>query len=175
MPRYRIDQCAIPEANTLGYHSQQTALSESHAGFPVGGGKMIAAFNAAGTASPYILAVGTIGTVTTAAVPPIYEGTARAWPTYERFLALARDWRDATRFSSDLTEIYLHPAYQRIIGMGPVALSWILDELEAEGGLWFWALEMIADENPAADVEPGDVEAMRQAWLAWAGRLVPHQ
>ena len=85
-----------------------------------------------------------------------------------RFTALAESWRRDTRFCSSLSEIYFHPAYQRIIGMGPVVLPLIFTRLRADLEMWFWALQSITAKNPAADASPGDVVAMRRAWLRWA-------
>jgi hypothetical protein len=85
----------------------------------------------------------------------------------ERFNQLAREWLDDTAASSSLTDKALHPAYQRIIGMGPVAITMVLEELERELGHWFWALGALApdDENPAEDAS--DLEDARASWLKW--------
>ena len=84
------------------------------------------------------------------------------------FDQLAKEWRRETRFASDLTEVFLNRAYQRIIGMGPSAIPLIVESLRTRLDLWFWALEAIAGENPAEYVEVGDLEAKREAWLLWA-------
>jgi hypothetical protein len=59
----------------------------------------------------------------------------------------------------------MHPAYQKIIGMGWDAVPFILNEMQQRGGHWLWALYAITDEDPA----PQDAtfrEAV-QAWLEW--------
>ena len=62
----------------------------------------------------------------------------------------------------------MHPAYQKIIGMGEPAVPLILKDL-AENGPddWFWALTAIADDNPITEDIAGDMNAMTAAWLQW--------
>src|SRR5688572_11014345 len=50
----------------------------------------------------------------------------------ERFARLFCEWKDATRFSSSITESAMHPAYQQIIGMGKDAIPLIIAELRKE-------------------------------------------
>lgn len=40
------------------------------------------------------------------------------------------------------------PSCQRIIGMGPVVVPLILEELRREPDHWFWALEMLTEDDP---------------------------
>ena len=82
-----------------------------------------------------------------------------------RFDALVRDWKRDTRYTSSLTKIVMHPAYQAIIGMGKPALPFIFAELQRNGGHWFWALHAITQEDPAQDSD--DFETAAHAWLAW--------
>jgi hypothetical protein len=83
------------------------------------------------------------------------------------FVRLAEQWRRETLAMSSLTDMVLHPAYYQIIGMGPVALPWILGELQEGGGHWFLALRAIARENPVAPQDRGKVKKMSEAWLKW--------
>ena len=83
----------------------------------------------------------------------------------QRFNALADQWRNDTLFLSSVDKMAIHPAYQRIIGMGPQALPLILRELQASPDHWFWALHAISGEDP---VRPGAAfEEAADAWLAW--------
>ena len=67
---------------------------------------------------------------------------------------------------SSMTKKALHPAYQRIIGMGPAAIPFIIREMKRKPGHWFWALDAVTQgENPAKDSETL-TEATR-AWIAW--------
>jgi hypothetical protein len=42
----------------------------------------------------------------------------------------------------------LHPAYQRIIGLGKAVIPFILRELQTEPNEWFWALRALTGEDP---------------------------
>jgi len=85
----------------------------------------------------------------------------------ERFLRLAAAWKLRSRYLSNPAQMAMIPEYQQIIGMGPAAVPYILDELRREPGQWFWALKAITDEDPAETSTAGDVEAMAKAWLEW--------
>ena len=92
-----------------------------------------------------------------------------------RFDELADEWAQETRLQSSSTEIEIHPAYQRIIGMGPAVLPFILDRLAQRTEHWFWALAAISREDPVDPMDAGRVEAMAEAWLRWgrAKGLIP--
>ena len=83
----------------------------------------------------------------------------------QAFSALAEEWRRGTAPLSSVTEIVLHPAYQRIISMGRAALPFILAELARQPDHWFWALRVITDENPVPEGDAGNLLRMRDAWL----------
>lgn len=83
------------------------------------------------------------------------------------FATLAAEWKQETRFLSSTTAIATHPAYQRIIGLGPQVIPLILAELKREPGQWFWALSALTGENPVPAAEQGRVGAMTAAWLQW--------
>lgn len=85
-----------------------------------------------------------------------------------RFDALAAEWERATRFMSSIQQMSMHPAYQRIIGMGPVAVPLILRRMSGTPGHWFWALEAITDASPVEPAHQGRVDLMTQDWLRWA-------
>lgn len=81
------------------------------------------------------------------------------------FDGLADRWAEDSMFWSNLTQIHMHPAYQRIIGMGPEALPMILQRLAHEGGHWFWALASISGEDAAVGSE--SISDARNRWLEW--------
>lgn len=83
----------------------------------------------------------------------------------EMFERLARQWREETATMPSVAQMAMHPAYQRIIGMGPKAVPLILRELERRSDHWFWALTAITGENPASPEDAGDIQRMRDAWL----------
>lgn len=87
-------------------------------------------------------------------------------PEFERtFRELVEQWQVETAVLSSARQKAMHPAYQRIIGMGPAVLPLILRELESHPAHWLWVLQAITGENPAEGCEtvPGAVTA----WLDW--------
>jgi hypothetical protein len=84
-----------------------------------------------------------------------------------RFDALAARWRDETEFASASSALFMNPAYQEIIGLGPAVLSLILRDLEETHDHWFWALRAITGENLVPDQERGRVDQMAERWLEW--------
>ena len=83
------------------------------------------------------------------------------------FHQLTDQWQEETRYLSSPTAISTHPAYQRIIGLGPQVIPQILAELAREPRQWFWALRALTGENPVAGDDQGRVQAMADAWLTW--------
>ena len=82
-----------------------------------------------------------------------------------RFKLLADSWKRETAFVSMLPKKVLHPAYQRIIGMGMPAVPLILRELQKSRGHWLWALHAITGEDPAQSGDSFD-QAI-DAWINW--------
>ncbi len=83
----------------------------------------------------------------------------------QTFQELVVRWRADTRVWSSVTKMVLHPAYQRIIGLGSPAVPLLLRELERAPDHWFWALRAITGEDPAAAESTFDAAAA--AWLRW--------
>lgn len=83
----------------------------------------------------------------------------------DHFRLLADQWRRETEHISSLKQACLHPAYQRIIGMGPAAVPLLLRELEQAPDHWFWALNAITEEDPAQTED--SLEGATRAWLTW--------
>lgn len=96
-----------------------------------------------------------------------------AGPTVEdaqKFRRLTAEWRQQRGAMSWVTEMVMCPAYQGIIGMGPIAIPLILSQLEAEGDEpdhWFWALRALTGANPVTSDQRGDIVRMSQAWIDW--------
>lgn len=89
-------------------------------------------------------------------------------PLEHEFEELSARWRAETSHLSSIERKVLHPAYQRIIGMGKAAVPFVLMELKARGGFWFWALHHMTGEDPAHGATTiGDARA---AWLSWGIR-----
>ncbi len=86
----------------------------------------------------------------------------------QRFNKLAKAWKSETELVSKVTKRILHPAYQKIIGMGEPAIPFILKDLCENGpDDWFWALTAITDKNPITREIAGNMAAMTEAWLQW--------
>lgn len=84
-----------------------------------------------------------------------------------RFLTLKARWEAETAVISSISEIVTHPAYQQIIGMGPIAIPLILSEMKKKPGHWFWALKSITGEDPVKPEQRGRMKEMTEAWLRW--------
>jgi len=96
------------------------------------------------------------------------EPISREWDRpVVRFLKLKNEWLRDTEFLSSIHEIILHPAYLQIIGMGPVAVPLIINELQVYPDYWFWALSAITGANPIPPDKLGNIEAMTEAWIEW--------
>jgi hypothetical protein len=83
------------------------------------------------------------------------------------FADLTEQWRSETRLLSSTSDIAMHPAYQRTIGLGPQVIPLILAELQKQPDHWFWALKALTGENPVSVAERGRLPAMANAWLEW--------
>ncbi|MCG2756882.1 MAG: hypothetical protein L6263_00410 [Desulfobacteraceae bacterium] len=84
-----------------------------------------------------------------------------------RFFRLKQEWEEVTAMLSSITEIAMHPAYQQIIGMGSIAIPFIMRELENRPAHWFWALKSITGEDPVPPEKRGRIGDMTKAWLSW--------
>lgn len=88
----------------------------------------------------------------------------------ERFIRLTSAWKMAAALESSSRTIAMHPAYQRIIGMGAAALPLILDDLYRSPDHWFWALSAISGENPVKPDHRGNLKLMTEDWLEWGAK-----
>jgi hypothetical protein len=99
-------------------------------------------------------------------VNPVYAAPAAGHSLEEEFRELSARWRDETEHLSS-TDVFTHPDYQRIIGLGSAIVPALLRDLSRTGAHWFWALRAITGENPVPAEDAGKVRKMIQAWLAW--------
>jgi hypothetical protein len=83
------------------------------------------------------------------------------------FRHLVRTWKNERRATSSSVMIAMHPAYQRIIGLGLPAVPLILAELRRELDHWFWALKAITGEDPVPPERRGNMKEMAEIWLEW--------
>ena len=96
-----------------------------------------------------------------------YPITRRPLSDAEKFASLAEAWRQEVQLTSSLTQMVLHPMYQRIIGMGVAAVPFLLRELERKPDHWFWALHAITGADPVKPEDRGKLRKMTEAWLKW--------
>lgn len=85
----------------------------------------------------------------------------------KEFMELVEEWHRETGMMSLVSKMVMHPAYQRIIGMGQPVIPLILRELEREPDHWFWALRAITGANPVKPEQQGRLKQMAQAWIQW--------
>ncbi len=91
----------------------------------------------------------------------------------DRFEQLKEEWKRDSRYLSNSAQMAMLRSYQQIIGMGPAVVPLILVELRRETDHWFWALEVITDEDPVPKDAAGKVGEMAKAWIDW-GRKEGH-
>ncbi len=95
------------------------------------------------------------------------EGTVESVPTLEKtFQELTALWWRETRILSSIEAKIFNQHYQRIIGLGRGALPLIFAALRDRGGQWYWALECITGENPAANA--ATLSEAKRIWLEYA-------
>lgn len=86
------------------------------------------------------------------------------------FNDLVSQWRAERSKVDSGTGIFVHQAYQKIIGLGIQVVPFILQELERELDHWFWALAAITREDPVPSPLKGNMLVMREYWLSWGRR-----
>lgn len=85
----------------------------------------------------------------------------------DKFRELADWWRRDFMVTSSATRMAQHPAYLRIIGMGPRAVPFLLEELRERPDHWFVALHAITGATPVPVSSRGRLRQMADAWIAW--------
>jgi hypothetical protein len=86
----------------------------------------------------------------------------------QKFQRLAAVWRAETGHLSSTTQMFNHPAYREIIGMGEEVVPSLLRDLEKEPDHWFAALKAITGAQPVPSEDRGRIDKMAEAWLRWA-------
>jgi hypothetical protein len=85
-----------------------------------------------------------------------------------RFAGFTTAWKAETKHLSSSSDIAMHWAYQRIIGMGSTALPLIFKEMSVRPDHWFWALRAITGVDPVQPEDRGKIKKMTAVWLRWA-------
>lgn len=100
-------------------------------------------------------------------VDPMRIGVSQPEDVADQFAQLAGEWRMSRSPSSFIEDLAMHPAYQRIIGLGRSVVPHILHDLEQSPDHWFWALHCITGEDPVQERDAGNLTKMADAWLQW--------
>jgi hypothetical protein len=88
-----------------------------------------------------------------------------ASPLELEFNERADRWEREASIHSAPAPKFLHRDYQWIISRGKPAIPLILKRLQTSRKDWFWALELLADDNPAKQSESFAESA--RLWLKW--------
>jgi hypothetical protein len=94
-------------------------------------------------------------------------GQRHARDLTQEFERLARLWKKETCHLSSMQQIVLHPAYQKIIGMGERVLCMLLEKMRSCPDHWGWALTAITGEDPVSEEDVGRVDRIAAAWAEW--------
>jgi hypothetical protein len=86
------------------------------------------------------------------------------------FQNLKAEWEIDIAYTSSISTIIEHPAYQAIINMGTAAIPLILHELRIKPNHWFVALMKITGEDPVSPEHKGFIGKMAEDWLRWGAR-----
>lgn len=84
-----------------------------------------------------------------------------------RFKKLSTKWKAETILMSSVEDMAMNRNYQRIIGMGPAVVPFILKSMKTKPDFWFWALRAITGADPVSKENLGDLQKMSAAWLKW--------
>jgi hypothetical protein len=109
-----------------------------------------------------------IPTLPTHKVPKtVKKGIDSYAQTEQIFNELVKRWKDETVNLSSIQKILMNNAYLQIIGLGPVAIRLILNELKQAPNFWFCALRALTRTNPVPPEISGDLISMTKVWLDW--------
>lgn len=93
--------------------------------------------------------------------------TAVPYDLTGKFGELVAAWKTGSMHMSNSAQMALLRPYQQIIGLGWPAIPLILGELQREPDHWFWALEMITQQNPVDPSSLGNIREMTESWIQW--------
>lgn len=86
----------------------------------------------------------------------------------EEFPRLAAEWETAVAHHSSTAVQNNHPAYQKMIGLGPAVVPLLLRDMEEHHTHWFYALREITGANPIPPSSTGNIPRMVETCLRWA-------
>ena len=85
----------------------------------------------------------------------------------ELFASLSEEWVEGTAHLSSKSRIKSHPAYRRLLDLGPDTVPLIVARLQTEPAYWFYLLSDLTGENPVPPGSSGNAPAMVEAWTRW--------
>jgi hypothetical protein len=85
----------------------------------------------------------------------------------EKFCKLRDEWREDMMFVSSTTERMIHPAYLKIIEMGPTVIPLLLKDMQQNYEHWFHALQVLTGGDPTDPDHPGNIMLLTEAWVKW--------
>src|SRR5262245_38789145 len=83
------------------------------------------------------------------------------------FERLKKEWYDRTSFHSNPDIIFGHPAYQKMIDLGPEIIPLVFEEVKQHRGWWILALHLVVGVNPIPEKMRGRYPEMVECWLKW--------
>lgn len=85
------------------------------------------------------------------------------------FQTYSSAWRAETAGFSSIKRKKQHPAYGRIIDLGPVAIKFMLEDMVSDENAphWFTALKELSGTDPVPDDKRGLVAEMKKSWVEW--------
>jgi hypothetical protein len=95
------------------------------------------------------------------------ERAERLRPEFEK---LAKQWKRETSIAGSLSKIVIHPAYQRIMAMGPEVIPLILRDLSESPAHWFWAMHNLVPKGSDPAEGATTIKDATRAWLDWGKR-----
>lgn len=88
--------------------------------------------------------------------------------THERFDALADAWEAHCRANSERSDprVFVeHPSFDSIVGLGAIAVPWIVERYKTGPLFWGAALARITGDTSKGDGVSGDLKETRRRWL----------
>jgi hypothetical protein len=96
------------------------------------------------------------------------SATCGAEPLEDKFKRLATLWKSHAMFHSSPEIVRSSPGYSDLVAMDVRVVPLILAELDVDPFYWFDVLSELTGVDPIPLEHAGDVDAMIDAWKAWA-------
>ena len=85
----------------------------------------------------------------------------------QQFAILAEQWHNESGAHSSMTLRKDHPAYAKLVALGPSIVPMLLEVLVTKPDIWFPLLRDITGENPVPLEERGIYDLMVERWRSW--------